>query len=334
MPPGYLKTRLQRVAQPKQSKTIKSTQLNPRCRYVEEVQFRFRALGLLFAPPARIECAVLILVAFISVALFQTSAEPASKVFFFDDFDGPHLDSTKWEAGLHQWGKDNHGVVPENVRVGTIEDEGKTITVLDTEAHGDLYEGPVRGVRRAPNAGQLPAGDPRRYERIPQGDRVGGLVISHGRFGAGRYEVRMKNLPLSGGCSCIWNYLETPGDYTEIDIEMPANGKAQAPNWSSWAGLNTYYPGPEHINEKVYDLGAPQNDGQFHVYRWDWYDGTKEPARVEFYLDGRLLFTSVKNVPKSPAQLWVGNWPAFWSGDFRYDTQHLYVDWVRISELP
>jgi hypothetical protein len=38
-------------------------------------------------------------------------------------------------------------------------------------------------------------------------------------------------------------------------------------------------------------------------------------------------------VPRSPAQLWVGNWPAFWSGDFKYDTQHLYVDWVKITEL-
>ena len=34
------------------------------------------------------------------------------------------------------------------------------------------------------------------------------------------------------------------------------------------------------------------------------------------------------------AQLWVGNWPAVWSGDFQYDIQHLYVDWVKISALP
>jgi beta-glucanase (GH16 family) len=80
-------------------------------------------------------------------------------------------------------------------------------------------------------------------------------------------------------------------------------------------------------------LGAPQNDGKFHVYRWDWYDGTNGEARVEFYLDGRLLFTSTQNIPKSPARLWVGNWPAPWSGDFQYDTQHLYVDWVKITEL-
>jgi len=272
--------------------------------------------------------------AFEDVAPFQgPDTSQTGRVFFFDDFDSPQLDASKWNAGLHQWGRDNNGVVPENVRLKKIEDEGKQITVLETEAHGDLYKGPVKGVRRVRPAAGADSHEPARYERTEGGTRVGGLVITREKYGPGRYEVRMKNLPLSGGCSCIWNYLETKDDYTEIDIEMPANGKAKEPNWANWAGLNTYYPGPEHINEKVFDLGAPQNDGRFHVYRWDWYDGAHGEPRVEFYLDGRLLFTSTKNIPKSPAQLWVGNWPAFWSGDFQYDTQHLYVDWVRITEL-
>ena len=260
----------------------------------------------------------------VAIGAQPSAATQPGRVVFFDDFDGSRLDTTKWRAGLHHWGRSNNGVVPDNVRLAKIEDEGKQITVLDTEAHGDLYKGPVKGVRRLP-------GEPGKYERTQEGTRVGGLVISQQKYGAGRYEVRMKNLPLSGGCSCIWNYLETKSDYTEIDIEMPANGKAETPNWANWAGLNTYYPGPQHINEKVFDLGAPQNDGKFHVYRWDWY--TNGEARVEFYLDGRLLFTSTKNIPKSPAELWVGNWPAFWSGNFKYDTQHLYVDWVKITEL-
>jgi hypothetical protein len=275
---------------------------------------------------------IFLLLTYLSSAI--QSPPPAGEVLFFDDFDGPELDREKWVPGLHQWGNNNNGVVPENITLGTLMDEGERITVLVTEAQGDLYTGPVKGVRRARDAGRFPPGDPRRYERIEEGTRVGGLVITRERFGAGSYEVRMKNLPLPGGCSCIWNYLETDDDYTEIDIEMPANGKAGEPDWSNWAGLNTYHPGPEHINEKVLDLGFPQNDGKFHIYRWDWYDGTNGPARVEFYLDGRLLHTSTRNIPTSPARLWVGNWPASWSGDFQYDTQHLYVDWVRISKLP
>ncbi len=253
------------------------------------------------------------------------------KVLLFDDFDGRSLDTTKWVAGLHHWGRQNRGVVPENVRLGTVMDEGRKITVLDTEAHGDLYKGGVKGVEMASNA--FPLGDPRRYRRVDDGTRVGGLVWSRDRFGAGRYEVRMKNLPLAGGCSCIWNYYQVPGDYTEIDIEMPANGKADGPGWSRWAGLNTYYPDETKINEAKVDLNSPQNDGRFHVYRWDWYDGSNGSPRVEFYVDDRLVHRSISNVPHSPAQLWVGNWPAPWSGDFRYDTQHLLIDWIRITEL-
>ena len=46
------------------------------------------------------------------------------------------------------------------------------------------------------------------------------------------------------------------------------------------------------INEARVDLKSPQNDGRFHVYRWDWYDGSNGPPRVDFYLDGRLVHQS------------------------------------------
>lgn len=280
-------------------------------------------------------CTIFLMIAFgISCATFAQSRSPLpapGTVLFFDSFEGPALDGKKWIVGLHQWGRDNRGIVPENVSLRKIDDHGQTITVLDTEAHGDLYRGPVKGISGV--ARSYPLGDPRRYTRVEDGTRVGGLVITRERWGPGRYEIRMKNLPKPGGCSCIWNYYQVAGDYTEIDIEMPANGKAGAANWSNWAGLNTYYPNEGTISAKNQDLGAPQNDGSFHVYRWDWYDPENGSARVDFYLDGKFLHSSLRNIPRSPAQLWVGNWPAPWSGDFRYDTQHLYVDWVKITAL-
>jgi len=270
----------------------------------------------------------------LALALTASAQEPditVGKVLFFDDFDGPDLDIAKWVPGLHVWGRNNRGVVPENLSLRRLDDEGKTITVLDTEAHGDLYHGPVKGIEAA--GGPYEMGDPRRYRRTQDGSRAGGLVWTRQRWGGGRYEVRMRNLPQPGGCSCVWNYYQAGTDYTEIDIEMPANGKAFGPDWSRWAGLNTYYPDETQINERHQDLGGPQNDGRFHIYRWDWFDGTNGKPRVDFYLDGRLMFTSTKNVPRLPAQLWVGNWPAPWSGDFRYSVQHLYVDWVKITEI-
>ena len=267
-----------------------------------------------------------------SLAILSAQDQPVpGRVIFFDDFDGPALDTAKWVPGLHVWGSNNRGVVPENLSLKKLEDKGRMVTVLDTEAHGDLYRGPVKGVEAVP--GHFETGDARRYRRIDDGTRVGGLVWSVQRFGGGRYEVRMKNLPESGGCSCIWNYYQAQGDYTEIDIEMPANGKASGADWSRWAGLNTYYPDETKINERHQDLGGPQNDGNFHIYRWDWFDGTNGPPRVDFYLDGKFLFSSTKNVPRLPAQLWVGNWPAPWSGDFKYAIQHLFIDWVKITEI-
>jgi|GEM_PF-2927887 len=263
----------------------------------------------------------------------QPPAAPGD-ILFFDDFNGTSIDTSKWFPGLHQWGSNNRGVVPQNLSVHSYNDNGNTINVLDTEAHGDQYTGPVMGILSTNPS--FPIGDPQRYTTQTTGTRVGGLVWTQARWGGGRYEVRMKNLPLSGGCSCIWNYYEpAAGDYTEIDIEMPANGHANDANWFNWAGLNTYFPSPADA-DAVYqnvNLGFAQNDGNFHIYRWDWYDGINGPKKIEWYVDGVLKATATNHVPGSPAQLWVGNWPAIWSGNFQYTTQHLYIDWVKITEL-
>ncbi|GAA3245263.1 fibronectin type III domain-containing protein [Dactylosporangium siamense] len=269
-------------------------------------------------------------------ALVTGTAQPAAaadQVLLFDDFNGTTIDTAKWVPGLHQWGGANNGVVPENLSVQTVSDNGQSIGVLVAQANGTQYTGPVRGVKST--NGALPIGDPQRYTRQSTGQLTGGLVWTQQRFGAGRYEVRMKNLPMPGGCSCIWNYYE-PGtsDYTEIDIEMPANGTANRADWSRWAGLNSYIaPNDAGATYQNVDLGLNNNDGNFHVYRWDWYDGTNGAKRIEFYVDNVLRATHTGTVPVSPAQLWVGNWPAAWSGSFNYATQYQYIDWVRISTL-
>ena len=261
------------------------------------------------------------------------AAADAGQVLFFDDFDGGGIDTTKWVPGLHQWGGDNGGVVPENLAVDTVSDGGRRIGVLVAQANGNRYEGPVRGVKSTDAS--YPVGDPRRYTRQATGKKTGGLVWTRERFGAGRYEVRMKNLPRPGGCSCIWNYDEPGGDeYTEIDIEMPANGHADDTDWSAWAGLNSWVaPNEADATLDNVDLGFANNDGNFHTYRWDWYDGTNGAKRIDFFVDGVRRATQTATVPTAPAQLWVGNWPAAWSGSFDYASQKQYIDWVKISSL-
>ncbi|WP_308169826.1 fibronectin type III domain-containing protein [Acrocarpospora catenulata] len=268
-----------------------------------------------------------------TVAMSATTPASAETVLFFDDFNGTSIDTTKWVPGLHQWGGANNGVVPENLSVRTVDDNGTNISVLRAQANGNQYTGSIRGVKSTDAS--YPIGDPARYTRQSTGQLTGGLVWTKNRFGAGRYEVRMKNLPQPGGCSCIWNYYEPGGsDYTEIDIEMPANGTASRSDWSRWAGLNSYTgPDDAHATYQNVDLGFNNNDGNFHTYRWDWYDGTNGAKRIEYYVDGVLRATQTATIPVSAAQLWVGNWPASWSGNFNYATQYQYIDWVKISTL-
>src|SRR5262245_41418673 len=64
----------------------------------------------------------------------------------------------KWYVLRRHWGDGHHGVVPENVRVQQETDgSGRSRSVLVCEAHGDRYEGPVKGL----------------YNRA---DRVGGVI--------------------------------------------------------------------------------------------------------------------------------------------------------------
>ncbi len=263
----------------------------------------------------------------------REQATTEGQVLFFDDFDGSEIDTDKWVPGLHHWGRDNNGVVPENLSVQTISDNGQDIGVLVAQANGDQYDGPVRGIRSTDASYEV--GDPRRYTRQDTGARTGGLVWTKERFGAGRYEVRMKTLPRPGGCSCIWNYYQPDGDdYTEIDIELPAAGRADGADWSRWAGFNSYVaPNDAGATYEDVDLGFDNHDGEFHTYRWDWYDGVNGSRRIEFYVDGVLRTTQTETVPTSPAQLWVGNWAAPWSGAFDYATQYQYIDWVKITTL-
>ncbi|MEY9863535.1 hypothetical protein ABH935_009188 [Catenulispora sp. GAS73] len=302
-------------------------------------------MGTTFARRLRYASAAALLIASATALSTVTATAPAhattaGTVLFYDDFNGTSIDTTKWFPGLHQvsTSSSDNGVIPENLSVHTVDDNGTSIGVLDAVANGDQYDdsqpGAVKGVHKI--AGCTPIGDPSCYTRLNTGQRTGGLVWTNQRFGPARYEIRMKNLPLNGGCSCIWNYYENGSDYTEIDSEMPAHGNGTGSDWSNWAGFNTYTaPDDAHATYMNTNLGAAQNDGNFHTYRWDWYDGTEGNGakRIEFYVDGVLKATSTTNIPTLPAQLWVGNWPAPWSGNFAYASQHQYIDWVKITSL-
>lgn len=237
-----------------------------------------------------------------------------------DDFNGSAIDLSKWSIGDVDIAH-TYPVSPENVTLGTMSDNGVTITVVDAAIFGNLHAA-------APDQG--------------------GLLITNAQYGGGRYEARMKNLPGPNGCSCMWNYYDSLNDpspppvrvYTEIDIEMPAH-VASPPAWSTWEstlGFNTWSNSDADSDGTIIAYQSPSVnpfDGQFHVFRWDWHDGTDGTLQIEWYVDGILQTSTAQHVSSHPAQLWVGNWPAPWSGmDYNFDVADMYIDWVRISALP
>lgn len=248
----------------------------------------------------------------------QNDACAGGPWIFCDDFTGSTIDATKWIKGNTNIGN-KYKVRPANLLLTTANDNGNTITVVDARMFGDMHAKP----------------------------RQGGVLITRRRYGGGRYEVRMKNLPGPYGCSCFWNYYDSENEanpppvriYTEIDIEMPANIRKNPPAWATWRrtlGFNTWADSDADEDATYIQHVSPINpfDGQFHTYRWDWRDGGNGARRIDWYVDGVWQSSTMQHVGTVPAQLWVGTWPAPWPGmNYNFSVKHAYIDWVRISPL-
>jgi hypothetical protein len=255
----------------------------------------------------------------------SAQANPCSDTYIFcDDFNGSVIDTAKWIKGNTNIGN-QYPVRPGNLKLTTVNDNGSIITVVDARMFGDNH-----------------ATKPRQ----------GGVLITKQRYGGARYEVRMKNLPGPHGCSCFWNYHSNEDEvaaavglanpptpiYTEIDIEMPAHVKSP-PVWSTWRkilGFNTWADSPADEDATYIQHPSTINpfDGQFHVFRFDWRDGSNGTRKIDWYVDGVLQASTTEHVGTAPAQLWVGSWPAPWPGmTYNFNIKHMYIDWVRISAL-
>lgn len=256
----------------------------------------------------------------LSVMPAAAQSDPCTGTFIFcDDFNGATIDTTKWIKGNTNIGN-QHKVRPGNLKLTTVDDNGTTRTVIDARMFGDNHTA-------AP--------------------RQGGVLITQQRYGGGRYEVRMKNLPGPNGCSCFWNYYDSENEanppatrvYTEIDIEMPAHVPSPAPVWSTWRkmlGFNTWADSDADEDATYINHSSTFNpfDGQFHVFRFDWRDGSNGTRKIDWYVDGVLQASTTEHVGTAPAQLWVGSWPAPWAGMvYNFNVKHMYIDWVRISAL-
>lgn len=265
--------------------------------------------------------------------------ETETPAAFFDDFGGGAIDTTRWQVVRRNWGGQvkgeisyNGGVLPENVQVR----DGQCVLT----ARGDHYEGTVRGING-------------NGTRRPDGRRTGAALRTVQAFASGSYEARLKVAPELGVCSAIWTcrydelppgapgYRALPGREGapsvvnhEIDIEFPGRPGPAIEDISfgralmvTWTGLQ-----PDERTVHYAELAAPQNDGAFHTYRFDWHTGGRgRERRVDFYVDGELVHTSRTTVPTRAGHFWIGAWfPRDWAGVPDFDTAEMVVDWVRI----
>ena len=258
---------------------------------------------------------------------------------FFDDFSGDALDTGKWLVAEKMWGGWNGGVVPENVSVSS--------GTLKLEGHGNLYTGDVQGCNK----------------NLPGGIRTGAAIATRDYYASGCYEVVAKVAPVLGACSAIWtfeyeeydkdseeykNYPDQTGKLAivnhEIDIELPtANADFDTPTFRA-ARFNTYEM-ENRSKSHFQTLPEAVDDGQWHTYRFDWHTGdANEQPRVDFYVDGQLLYTSYEHIPTPASRLWLGIWfPASkdsdgdgfgdtgWTGTADFDTAVFEIDSVRIT---
>lgn len=229
----------------------------------------------------------------LTLALFSTAVQAEdpppvkdSRQPVFEENWSHGIDPARWYVMRRHWGNGHHGVVPENVRVEQEPDaQGKTRSVLVCEAHGERYQGPVKGLWN-------------------RGDRVGGVIVSKGFFASGCFEVSMRvgSAKKTGGgpedptrpigtIPAIWIYA---GWNTRVKPELADGYVAENPLYQpylqEWGRGNAFYWSeldfPELGKKGDFDHGlyntflhkktdsrtAPVSvaDGRFHTYTTEW----------------------------------------------------------------
>lgn len=217
-----------------------------------------------------------------------TNPAPTGDPAFYEDFSAPALDCNRWRVAQQAFRGDGNSLIRGDVEIQN--------GCLVLHANGDLYAGPLRGVNQDGS-------------QRSDGKRTGGGIATEQYFGSGRYEMRVKMANVPGVASSFFtlNYQEyypgdpqykPPGSYYAVDqrSELGVYGTASAYCFASTGER------PNELTQLNLTLPQPQNDGQFHVYRFDWNTGTDGNARkIDYYADGVLQRTITSHVPPSRA---------------------------------
>jgi beta-glucanase (GH16 family) len=240
-----------------------------------------------------------------SVTLAQNNQPPdapSPSTAFTDDFSGRTLDKTKWFIDT--------GRAPGNI-------DGINTGTLSAD-HVDLSTGMLR-LKLTQNVSG------------PLATSVGAEIRSKRLLGYGTYVWVARAASTSatphgtgsagsGTVTDVFNFIDD--SKTEIDFEY----QGQTP---STLEITNYSTVSRNQSTSTPVSGA---DGSFHEYKFVW-----GPAKIDFYLDGKLVSTHTEHIPSAPAailiNLWGTNSKSFGGVATNGATSYLYVSSVSYTPL-
>lgn len=211
----------------------------------------------------------------------------------YDDFTGGKIDKTKWvvsDSVWDQWGTDQNGVRPQNLFL--VEDENYPETHMIMRANGSYYGGDA-------------------LSDAIDGVNTGAGISTVEAMGPGRYEVKMKACPRIGALTSMWlfswfNKDDGSVQQNEIDIELGLSPNFSVASFTTWTS-------PSNNSSFNIPVDYYINDGQWHIYSFDWVTDAAVPY-VDYFIDGKLVYTIDTNVPTTNATLTLGIWVPAWAG--------------------
>lgn len=275
----------------------------------------------------RVQLVVILAIAVIAPAIGWCDDMPplpeGARLTFSEDWSSGKIDPERWYPLRKKWGKGNHGVVPENLRIEPDDVAGKRKNILICQANGDRYDGPIIG-----EGGRK--------------DRVGGVLVTNDFFASGRFEVVLKiggtdrheggpddpRRPI-GAVPAIWTYayryidvgrereqefvrdrplynplMKQPGGVNEYwsEIDFPEFGKQG--NFER-AMYNTFL---QNRHDNLFFDVTPAIDGRYHTLVTDWrtrlvpIEGVRDDQVIEhagyhWVCDKAILFDKYSSNP-------------------------------------
>lgn len=258
----------------------------------------------------------------------------------YDDFtDGIDLD--RWvisDSVWDQWSTDQNGVRPQNVFL--VDDKDNPDTHLLLRANGSYYN--MNNDPLYTDEEKAKYGDGTNLFTASQGYGVnsGACISTIEALGPGRYDIKMKACPRVGALTSMWVYSwftlnDGSTQQNEIDIEIGLKPDFSQVFFTTWTAPSSNTNMPTPVDFFV-------NDGNWHIYSFDWVTDTEVPY-VDYFIDGVKVLTIDANVPTTNATLNIGMWVPSWAGggvndpengnisvDSRmFDTDYAEISWWR-----